>query len=92
MKLHALALGLTAGILWGGAILLTGLANLIWPGYGVGFLEVIASIYPGFYPGSGVGSVVLGTVYGLADGVIGGVIFAWLYNVLSRRFAGQGSE
>lgn len=92
MKLHTLALGLTAGILWGGIILLTGLVNLIWPGYGGAFLDVVASIYPGFYPGSGVGAVVLGTVYGLADGMIGGVIFAWLYNVLSRKFSGQGSE
>lgn len=88
MKLHALALGLAAGILWGGAILLTGLANLIWPGYGVAFLEVIGSIYPGFAPGSGVGTVLLGTVYGLADGIIGGVILAWLYNGMARRFAG----
>ncbi|MDY6981405.1 MAG: hypothetical protein SV201_16155 [Pseudomonadota bacterium] len=88
MKLHILALGLAAGILWGGAILLTGLANLIWPGYGVAFLEVIGSIYPGFAPGGGVGTVLLGTVYGVADGIIGGVIFAWLYNVLARRFAG----
>ncbi|MGM0680580.1 MAG: bacteriophage holin, partial [Pseudomonadota bacterium] len=71
MKLHALALGLTLGILWGGAILLTGLANLIWPGYGMAFLEVVASIYPGFAPGGGVGTVLLGSVYGLADGVIG---------------------
>ena len=87
MKLHALALGLTLGILWGAAILLTGLANLIWPGYGGAFLDVIASIYPGFYPGGGVGPVLLGTVYGLADGMIGGVIVAWLYNVLARKFA-----
>ncbi|MDR9437384.1 MAG: hypothetical protein RI563_10895 [Thiohalophilus sp.] len=87
MKLHALALGLTLGILWGGAILLTGLVNLIWPGYGVAFLEVIGSIYPGFYPGGGVGTVLLGTVYALADGVIGGVIVAWLYNVLARKFS-----
>ncbi len=92
MKLHVLALGLTVGILWGGVILLTGLANLIWPGYSVAFLEVVASIYPGFSPGGGVGAVLLGTVYGLADGVIGGVIVAWLYNGLSRKFPGQGSE
>jgi len=92
MRLHVLALGLAAGILWGGAILFAGLANLVWPGYGGAFLEAVASIYPGFYPASGVGAVLLGTVYGLADGVIGGVIFAWLYNVLSRKFAGQGRE
>lgn len=77
MRLNVMALGLAAGILWGGVIFLVALANLLWPGYGAGFLELVASIYPGYSPASGIGSVVLGTVYGLIDGVLGGMIFAW---------------
>jgi hypothetical protein len=67
-------------------MLVLGIANLIWPGYAVGFLELMASIYPGYEP-AGFGSVIVGTLYGLVDGWIGGLIFAWLYN----RFAPQGT-
>jgi hypothetical protein len=81
MRLHVTALALTAGLLWGGAILVVGLANLIWPEYGRAFLELMASIYPGYRPATGIGSVITGTLYGLVDGAIGGAIFAWLYNL-----------
>ena len=47
MRLDTKALGLTFGLLCGGAILLVGIANLIWPDYGRACLELIASVYPG---------------------------------------------
>ncbi len=81
MRLDVKAMGITAGLLWGGMVLTIGLAHLIWPQYGVAFLELMSSIYPG-YDVSGFGSVVVGTLYGLVDGWIGGVILAWLYNKL----------
>jgi hypothetical protein len=90
MKCNVTALTLTAGLFWGGAILLVALSNLIWPGYGRAFLELTASIYPGYHPGSGAGSVVTGTLYGLVDGAIAGAIFGWLYNLLSRQFVRPG--
>jgi hypothetical protein len=85
MKLHVTALALTAGLLWGGAILVVALANLAWPEYGRAFLDLAASIYPGYRPGTGIGSVITVTLYGLVDGTIGGAIFAWLYNLLTPR-------
>lgn len=85
MKLHVTALALAAGLLWAGAILVVGLANLNSPEYGRAFLELMASIYPGYRPGSGISSVVTATLYGLVDGAIGGAIFAWLYNLLVPR-------
>jgi len=85
MKFNITALALTAGLIWGGAILVVASANLIWPSYGQVFLELVASVYPGYRAGSGVGSVIAGTLYGLIDGAIGGAIFAWLYNLLARR-------
>jgi hypothetical protein len=39
---------LAIGLFWGGAILLVGVSNLIWPGYGQAFLQLAASMYPGY--------------------------------------------
>ena len=89
MKCNVTALGLTAGLIWGGAMLVVAGANLVWPSYGVRFLEVVASLYPGYRPGAGVGSVVTGTLYGLVDGAIGGWVFGWLYNLLARTGSGK---
>ncbi len=82
MKLSVKSLALTAAILWGAAVFLTGIANLIWPGYGLKLLELAASLYPGYSVG-GFGSVVVGTLYALLDGFVAGAIFAWLYNRLA---------
>jgi len=84
MKLNVIALGLAAGLLWGGAVLVVALANLAWPGYGRAFLDLAASLYPGYHPG-GAGAAVVGGLYGLVDGAIGGAIFAWLYNLIAAR-------
>jgi hypothetical protein len=85
MRLNITALAIAAGLFWGGAILLVAAANQFWPPYGSAFLDLAASIYPGYRPGTGIGSIITGTLYGLLDGVIGGAIFAWFYNLLARR-------
>lgn len=84
MRFNVIALSVTAALFWSGAILLVGLANLVWPGYGGAFLELVASIYPGYHPGQGLASIITATLYGLVDGAIGGAIFGWLYNFISR--------
>ncbi|MGW8269422.1 MAG: hypothetical protein ACWGNS_03110 [Burkholderiales bacterium] len=83
MKFDIKSLALTAGLFWGAAILIVALANLIWPPYGRAFLDLSASIYPGYRPGTGFGSVITGTLYALVDGAICGALIAWLYNLLS---------
>ena len=80
MKLNIKALALAAGIFWGAGMFLTGIANMMYPDYAVKFLEVMASIYPGYQPFTGFTSVIIGTVYGFIDAGISGAIFAWLYN------------
>ncbi len=85
MKLSIRALALTAGLLWGGAILLVGVINLGSPGYGRAFLEFCSSVYPGYHAVPTVRNVVVGTLYGLVDGSIAGAVFAWLYNLLARK-------
>ena len=87
MRLNVVALAVTSALVWGAAVLVVASANIIWPSYGRAFLDLVASIYPGYHPGSGAGSVVTGTLYGLVDGGIGGAVFGWLYNLLVRRFS-----
>jgi hypothetical protein len=84
MKLNLIAITLAGGLFWGGAILIVASANLFWPGYGRAFLDLAASIYPGYHAGSGAGSVITGALYGLVDGAIAGAVFGWLYNLLAR--------
>lgn len=86
MKFNIGALALAVGLFWGGAILLVGVSNLIWPGYGQAFLQLAASIYPGYEATASFGQVIIGTLYGLVDGAIGGAVFAWLYNWLTTFF------
>jgi hypothetical protein len=85
MKFSVPALASTLGLFWGVAIFIVALANLIWPTYGRAFLDLAASLYPGYRPGSGLASVITATLYGLVDGAVGGAVFGWLYNVVARR-------
>jgi len=77
--LNAKKLGLAGGILWAVSMFIMTWASILW-GYGVEWLNLMASIYPG-YEISAVGSVV-GLVYGFFDAFIGLFILAWLYNKL----------
>jgi len=87
MRFHLTALALTAGLVWGGAILLVASANAIWPNYGQAFLQLVASIYSGYHALASARDILVGTAYGFVDGAVGGWIFGWLYNLLSRRFS-----
>jgi len=86
MTFNIRALALAIGVFWGGAIFITGVANLISPGYGGVFLQLLASVYPGYSGAASFGQVVIATLYGLVDGAIGGAVFAWLYNWLAGCF------
>lgn len=86
MRMNVPALAVAFAVFWGGAILLFSVANLLWPPYGRAFLDVVASMYPGYSPGTGAGSVFTGTLYGLLDGAFGGLVFGWVYNFVAVRF------
>jgi hypothetical protein len=85
MKLNIRAMTLTLAVIWGGAVFIVGIANLIWSGYGAGFLELLASIYPGYKATGSFGDMVVGTLYAVVDGGVLGLVLAWLYN----RFSGN---
>lgn len=82
MKLSVKGIALTLAIMWAACIFLVGIGNLIWAGYGVAFLDMARSIYPGYAAMSGFVGVIVGTCYGFVDGLVGGAVFAWLYNAL----------
>lgn len=84
MKLSVKAIAIASAIIWSLAVFMVGVANMIYPDYGVQFLELVGSIYPGFHPMTGFGSVIVGTLYGVVDAGIGGTIFAWLYNCFAK--------
>jgi hypothetical protein len=85
VKLNVKAMALAAGLLWGLALLLVGLANLVWEGYGEDFLELVASVYPGYSGAASLWQVIVATLYGLVDGAVAGAVLAWLYNLLVPR-------
>ena len=83
MKLSIKALALACGIIWAVVMLLVGLARMASPAYGLEFMQVMASIYPGFDTAATIKNAIVGALYGLVDAGIGGAIFAFVYN----RFA-----
>jgi hypothetical protein len=91
VALNTKALTLTAAILWGGCFLIVGLANLAFPPYGDAWLQLGASIYPGYHGPSGFGSVIVVTLYAVLDGAICGCVFGWLYNTLAGSKGGAGA-
>ena len=85
MKLNLKALAVSLAILWGLGVFLVGLANLIWPGYAAVFLNLLASVYPGYHAAGSFGDLIVGTLYAILDGALGGLIFGWLYNSLAGK-------
>ena len=85
MKVSLKAIAIAAGVLWGGAILLLGVINLASPSFGLSFLQVISSVYPGFHVSRTIGDVLTGTAYALIDGAVAGLVFGWLYNLSLRQ-------
>ena len=83
MKLSVKGMAWAGALLWGGGVFVTALTNYSRASYGLSFLNVIDSIYPGYHAATGMASVLTGTGYALFDGAVGGALFAWLYNRLS---------
>ncbi len=80
MKLSIKGLAVASAIVWGLAVFLVGVANLIWSGYGQDFLRMVASVYPGYHATATFAQVIVGTLYAVVDGLVCGAVFAWLYN------------
>jgi hypothetical protein len=83
MKLSISGLAIASALLWGGGLLFVGVLNLMVPSYGVAFLQMMSSVYPGFKASPAIGDVIVGTLYAAVDGAICGFLFAWLYNLFA---------
>ena len=92
MTLNIKAFAFASGVFLGGSFLIIGLLDLAFSGYGDAWLNIAASLYPGYGGPNGFGSVIVVTLYGLLDGLIAGAIFGWLYNVLGRSGAKAGTQ
>ena len=91
MRLSAVALALTAAIVWGAAIFVIGGINAFAPEYGNEVLALVVSIYPGYDADGSFGDLMLGTGYAFFDGLFGGFVFALLYNGIARLVVGVPS-
>ncbi len=85
MRFNIKALAITGGVLFAAAFFIVGVANLVWESYGVGVLQLGASVYPGYDGPGGFGAVIVLTLYALVDGAVWGAIFGWLYNTVLGR-------
>ena len=72
-------------------IFVVGLARLVSPEYGQAFVEVIASLYPGYSGAATFGQAIIGAMYGALDGGISGALFGWLYNCCSACWSSTSS-
>lgn len=84
MRLSVSGLAVTFAVIWGGGVFLVAIANAIWPSYGQAFLDMVASIYPGYKAARNFGDIVTGTIYALFDGGIFGLLLGVIYNALAR--------
>ena len=82
MKLNIKSFALTCGLVWGFALFLLTWWIIAFDG-ATGEPTLIGRLYRG-YCISPAGSFI-GLAWGFGDGLIGGAIFAWLYNLVSRR-------
>lgn len=76
------SLALAVGIFWGLSMFVITLLGH-YHGYGIAFLEVIRSVYPGY--SISVNGSIVGMCLGFLDGFISVYILASLYQIIERK-------
>jgi hypothetical protein len=87
--LSSKALAISLGALWGVYVFLLGLVLTFFPNIkffwiSSEFLEILATLYPG-YSATFIGSFI-GLFWGTICGAVGGVIIAWLHNISLEKY------
>ena len=82
MKWNTKRVALAGGIIWAAGMFATTIISIYTNGYAREFLNIMASIYPG-YTISLAGSVI-GAIYGFLDVFVLVYIFTWIYKKLGK--------
>jgi len=88
MKLSVKGLMFASGIGWALVVLVVGVLNMIFEGYGEAYLNMLAAPFPWYEATAEIVDLIIGIVWALVVGGICGIIFAWLYN----GFSGGGKK
>jgi hypothetical protein len=81
--LDAKAAAISGAVVMGAVALFTCLWNLADPSYGVVFLDMLSSIWPGFKNDRSFVAAIMATAYAAVDGAIFTYVFVWIYNRLA---------
>ncbi len=83
MKFNIAAAAIAGGVGFAIALGVAGIINMLVEGYGSIFLELMASVYPGYKASGTAGDLLIGCFYAATDGMIAGGGLALLYNLAS---------
>jgi len=83
MKFNIAAAAIAGGIGFALCLGFAGVLSMAVDGYGKAFLDIMASLYPGYKASGTVGDLVIGCFYAAVDGIIAGGGIALLYNIAS---------
>ncbi len=83
------ALAIAIGTLWGAYVFLLGLLLTVFPNaklfwVSIEFLEILATLYPGY--AATIGGSFIGLFWALICGAVGGAIIAWLHNWALEKY------
>ena len=87
MKLSVKALMFASGIGWALIVLVVGILNMIFAGYGAAYLQTLAAPFPWYSASGGIGDLIIGIIWALVVGGVCGIIFALLYNAFAGKKA-----
>ncbi len=85
MKLDVKAFAMAGAAIGGLKVLKVLLVRQMVPGYGEPFVQLLASLFPGYHGTPGVSSIVTAVGYVVLDAAVWAALLAWLYN----RVAGE---
>jgi len=83
MKFNIAAAAIAGGVGFAIALGVAGIINMLVEGYGSIFLELMASVYPGYKASGTAGDLLIGCFYAATDGMIAVGGLALLYNLAS---------
>ena len=84
MKFNIAAAAIAGGVGFAIALGMAGVLNMLVEGYGSKFLELMASVYPGYKASGTASDLLIGCFYAATDGIIAGGGMALLYNLATR--------